>query len=601
MAILNSSLNLVDLDFNNLRNSFKTYLKDQPAFKDYDFEGSNIAVLLDLLAVNTFKTAFFTNMAINEGFIDSAQLRNSLFSQCKELNYLPRSIRSAQAKVRISFTATGDNQPYIIPKGSQLSTLIKSDSYIFSIPETLVVTSKTTDYSIETDIYEGIYRKDAYIYLDGIQNQRFKITNKNVDTRSVTVTVYEDGGEIGDTYTLSTTLLDLNFSSKVFFIQPSETGHYEIFFGDGILGREPKINSSIVIDYRVSKGPLGNGARSFAVAFDPTGNAELLGSPTVEVIEVAKNGEDEEDNQSIRYYAPRHFQTQERTVNELDYEVALKTQFPEISAISVYGGEKANPPKMGRVFVSVDIKNVDGLPDSKKNEYARFLERRSPFGRRAIFIEPDYMYLNINSLIRYNVNVTTNSINRIKTLVMNTIANYNNAYLNDFNVVFRKSFFSTLIDESDKSIISNQTDVKLYKKINPPTVTESSHVLNFGLELEDGVGVTFPNNEDDGFVVESSLFRYYSELVKIRDDGKGMLHIVKTDRNGMNISLKTCGSVDYKTGLVEIKNLFLDSYDGASLRIYVRTKDKDIQSTLNNILLIEPAEVSLDVESVQEN
>lgn len=585
----NSSVSLVDLDFDNLKNSFKNYLKTTDSFKDYDFAGSNMDVLLELLARNTFHNAFYTNMAISEGFLDSAQLRNSILSHAKELNYLPRSKRSAKSTVRISFQATGENQPYIIQKGAQLSTLIKSDSYVFTIPETITVSSVDNNFVFETDIYEGIFLQDSYIYLDGIDNQRFRILNKSVDTNSINVVVYEDEEEVGTTFKMTNTLLDLNHSSKVFFLQTSETGFYEVYFGDGVIGYEPKRNAKIIIDYRISQGEAGNGARSFSVDFDPTSRGELTDTPLVEVIEVAYNGAEEEGNESIRYYAPKHFQIQQRTVIDTDYEIMLRSEFPEINAISVYGGEEADPPQLGKVFVSLDLKNIEGLPQSRVEEYKNFLERRSPYGISPVFVEPEYTFIQINARARYNLNLTTNSANRIKTLIVNEIMNYNDVELNDFNVVLRNSNLIALIDNSDPSIISNITDVRVYKKlINPSTTVSTDYVINFGIPL----------NTDRPIVIQSSTFMLSGQSVEIIDDGIGHLFLNKKD--GERQLIRQIGTIDYASGELLLTGFVPQSYQGPAIKFYAYPRDKDIATTKNNIISIEPNEVLVTVEGLNE-
>ena len=217
----NSSINLVGLDFSDIKQDFKNYLKSQDQFKDYDFDGSNMSVLMDLLAYNTYKNAFYLNMAVSEAFLDSSQMEASVLSHAKELNYIPRSARSSKAKIVVNFQASGDNQPYTVEKGSSFTSIIKNESFIFTIPEALSVSSTNTTFSFETYVYEGVYLKDSYIVDTSIDTQRFILTNKNVDTDSLVVTVYEDGSDVGENYTMSSTLLDLNSTSKVYFLQAS--------------------------------------------------------------------------------------------------------------------------------------------------------------------------------------------------------------------------------------------------------------------------------------------------------------------------------------------------------------------------------------------
>lgn len=595
---INSSLNLTSLDFFALKNSFANYLKSQDEFRDYDFDGSALNLLLEELAQNTYKNSFLTNMLFSEGFIDSAQLRSSLFSHAKELNYLPRSSRSAKATVQISFTATGENQPYTIEKGSQLSCLIKSAAYTFSIPETIICASANNNFTFLTDIYEGVYKKDQYIFLDS-ENPRFKITNPNVDTTSVGVVVYEDGDQVGQVYTLTNSLLDLTDASKVFFLQTSETGNYEIYFGDGVIGRQPKLNSTVVIDYRISNGSAGNGARVFSVDFDPTGLNEVTSTPTATTIEVSKNGDEPESNESIRYYAPRAFQVQERTVTTTDYEIALKQSFPEIDSVSVYGGDEVDPPQFGKVFVAIDIDNVDGLPDSLKTQYYNFLKSRSPLSIDPVIVDPQFTYLAINSLVRYNINITNKSTNRINTLATSAIVDYNTKFLNDFGVTLRYSQLSSIIDNCDISIISNQTDVACYKKTTPLRGVPQDVIISFNLEISNTLpteGEDFPQTNQRS--VYSDTFRFGGSTCILEDDGAGNIRILKYSQNEL-IKVVDVGTVDYGKGTISLHNFSPDDYSGNYFRIFMIPSDKDVPATQNNILSIEPASITVQVEAIR--
>lgn len=598
MTNKNNSLNLIDLDQQGLLNSFKNYLRTQDEFKDYDFNASNLNVLLSILATNTFKNMFYMNMSFGERWLDSAQLRTSLFSHSKDLNYLPRSVRSAVAKVVVSFEASGESQPYIIPKGSQFSTLIKSKSYTFTVPETIIVSSADTNFEFTTDIYEGVYIKDSYIFKDTESLQRFKVSNRNVDLRSLTVNVFEDGNEVAIPFKLARTLLDLKSSSEVFFLQTSETSQYEILFGDNILGRKPKNNSIIVLDYRISAGTAGNGGKSFSIDFDPTGQAELIETPDVEVLEASKNGSLEETNESIKYYGPRHFQVQERGVVSTDYEIILKNQFPEINAISAFGGEVLSPPQFGRVFISVDISNVDGLPDSKVTEYTNFLKGRSMFAIEPVFIEPEELFVSVETFVRYDLNVTSSTPNRIKTIVTDVISEYNKTFLNDFQTILRFSNLLTEIDQADDSIVSNITSVKAYKKINPSLSKAENFVIDFGFAITDSIPELLTSySSDDKVAVTSSIVFFKGYACYIEDNGNGILRLVKKD-DEVKTKIVDIGTVDYTKGIVKINNLQLDRYDGNGVKIYVVPSDLDIASTKNNIMSIEAAEINVSVEPI---
>jgi len=603
MASSNNQINLnnldvVDLDYNSIKASLKNFLRNQSQFKDYDYDGPNMATLLRLLSYNTYINAFYTNMALAEAHLDSAQLRSSILSHAKDLNYTPRSIRSSRARISASFTATGESQPYVLDKGSTFSAVVKNTSYAFSLPETLVVASANTTFDFTTDIYEGFFVKDSYI-ATGIENERFKITNKNVDIRSISVTVYEDGNAIGDTYVYKETLLDVTSQSKVYFLQTAEDGYYEILFGDDIIGRRPKTNSAIVLDYRIAAGPASDGAKAFAMDFDPTGLDELTSTPVVETIESSRNGQEAETNESVRYYAPRSFQVQERTVVDQDYSVSLKAAFPEINVVHAYGGEEANPPRMGKVFVSVDLTNVDGLPDSKISEYTRFLRRRSPFGIDPLFVEPDYLYVYIRSKVRYDVNITTNSPERIRTLVTQAITAYNDVSLNNFQAVYRDSQMCRTIDFADVSIVSSITDSRMYKKMDVILEKQTNYVIDFGVPIRDTLPEvigTHKINREHAF--RSDTFTYNGQSVHMEDVGDGTIRLTKR-QNNIDIEIGKVGDISYTSGIVNLYNLNIQNFSGPALRVYAYPKDKDIQASKNTILGIESSGIEIDVEEIR--
>ena len=607
MANTNPNADFVNLDFNSLKSSFISFLQNQDEYKDYDFTGSSLNVLLDVLSLNSYKQAFFINQLHSEAHLDSAQLYSSIISHAKDLNYTPRSVRSAKATVNVTFTATKESQPYIINKGSTFTTLVKNRSYVFSTAETISLAISGNDgiYSFNVDIYEGIYLKDSFIYQDTADVQRFKISNQNVDTDSITVVVYENGDVTGDNYNLSTTLLDLNQYSKTYFLQAAEDGTYEILFGDGVIGRKPAPGALIVIDYRVSNGIGGNGASAFTINFDPTadsasGTSEIIKAPKVITVVQASSGAPRESKESIRYYAPRHFQVQQRGVNSSDYEIMLKTQYPEINAVSAYGGEEVIPPRYGKVFVAIDLKDVDGLPESRIKEYKQFLKGRNVFGIDPIFVSPDFTYFRIDCLIRYNIVVTTSTPENIKTLVKDSIQTYNDNNLNDFGVTLRNSNLVAFIDDADPSIISNQTSISPFKKINPTLKTDEEVNLYYAFNFKNEFGVrgnSYAATEET--CITSTDFILNGSRVSIQDDGQGKVNAVSL-RGASYIKVAELGTVNYETGTIQLKNFNIDSYVGDAINIYVTPKDNDIKVTNKTVALIDPSEINLVVETLRQ-
>lgn len=610
----NSSINLVGLDFDTYKSDLISFLRTQDQFKDYNFEASNMNVLLDLLAYNTYKNSFYLNMVFAESFLDSAQMRQSIFSHAKELNYLPRSSRSAVANVTLSFTASGESQPYLIRKGETFTTIIKQNSYTFSTDDDILLTSPNNTFSTTFNIYEGFYVKETYIVDYGQGYQRFKINNPNVDTDSIVVLVYEDNLLTPKKFTRATSLLGLTESSEVYFIQGSVDAQYEILFGDGVLGRRPKNGSTIVIDYRTSSGSEANGAKTFAANFDPTGG-ELTSAIVVGVNRFSNttagaysvNGDSPESTDSIRYYAPRYFQTQERAVTVNDYEIVLKTQFPEIGAVSVYGGEEVNPPRYGKVFVAIDIKNVDGLPDAKKQEYYTFLKSRSPLSIDPIFVEPQFTYVRVNTKVKFNQNITTRTAQNLKTATALTVTEFANKYLNDFKSTLHYSKLVASIDDVDTSIISNDTEIHAYKKLPVILGTPQNIIVNFGFPIKEtdyvqdtrGTTVAASHKMKNNRSIHSSLFTFNGEKCLIEEDGVGNLRVVK-QVGDTHYVVKSIGTVDYKTGYISLVNLQVDSYEGNALKLFVSSAAADIYGLRNEVLTIEPNEIYVDVEAVRE-
>lgn len=603
--VANTTINVTDIDFDIQKADFLNFLSTQDRFKDYAFTGSSLNVLIDLLTYNTQKNAFFVNMGLAEAYIDSAQKRNSIRSQAKELNYVPRSFVSSKANVTVSFTASGTSQPYIVQKGQSFSATIKNQSFIFSIPETITVSSVNNNFTFTSDIYEGIYVKDTYIvnHTSDTNLARYKISNQNVDLSSLTVNVYEDSSSVADIYLETSSLLGLNSRSKVFFVQTSAVdGNYEILFGDGIMGYSPKNGSRVVLDYRIASGPIADGAASFSINFDPTipssQAGELLGNISVQTNQSAAGGLLDEDNETTRFYAPRWFQTQERAVVAQDFEVLLKKQFPEITAIHAFSGQLMNPPQYGVIVIALRLSNIQGLPQSKVDQYALFLRRRMMIEEFPVFIQPDFTYIQISSIVRYNINITSETDDRIRTLVAAAVSQYNSQNLDDFDVTFRESQLINVINAADPAIVSNVTDVQVYKTMVPTVGAASSVIMKFNMPLRNDYGPTGTTHSTNIMkTLTSSTFTYKGDIVTLEDDGNGIVRIVKASNNLLSRIINV-GTIDYTNGIVQINGLVVDAYDGSGINVYVRPVDEDFTATKNTILTIDPSAVNLTIQQV---
>ena len=576
----NSSIVLTNLDFDTIKSTFKSYLQSQDRFNDYDFDGSNINVLLDILSYNTYHNAFYLNMVGNEMFLDSAQLRDSVVSHAKELNYVPQSFHSAQANVNINIVSTDTNKrSIVIPKGTTFTSRMLDRNYTFSVEENIIVSEYTLSSNTlsftgkNITLYEGYYVNDTYTYTYGTPSKLI-ISNKNVDVSSLTVTVVEDTGSSTLVYKRATSMFDLTKDSQVFFIQGAESDSYEIVFGDGVTGRRPKNNSIVSIEYRISNGELPNGCSNFVPDSTIQGETNI----NVTVNAVASGGNVYETTESIKYNAPRHFTSQERAVTTEDYETLLKLNFPEINTVTAYGGEDLDPPQFGKVYVSVDLKEVDALPNIKKIEYYRFLKPRSPVSIEPVFVDPEYTYLGVTSKINYNVNITALTADDIKTIAASAILLYAENTLNNFNRTFRYSKLIQAIDDSQVSIISNETDITIIKIVIPDTGKFLTFDVDYNIPLTTGQQNTQRTNQ---FSVYSSFIQYKGIKSFIRDNGNGVLNVLSASTEAL---IDTVGTINYDTGLLQFSNFRIDSFFGAGIKFYAYPRNKDI-STINNVIL----------------
>ena len=575
----NSSIILNNLDFDTLKNTFKAYLRSQDRFNDYDFDGSNMNVLLDILSYNTFHNAFYLNMIGNEMFLDSAQLRDTVVSHAKELNYTPSSFKSAVADVDIVITTTNmAKRSIVIPKGTTFTSNFGARSYTFSTAENIVI----TDYVINTNntitftgknisLYEGYYINDVFVF-NASSPQRFILTNKNVDISSISIAVIEDVGATTHLYYRATSLFGINENSKVFFVQGSEGETYEVVFGDGVSGRKPKDNSTITIEYRISNGELPNGCKNFRpdALIDGETNVQILTNAA------ASSGTVSESLESIKFNAPRHFTTQERAITTEDYENLLKLNFPEINTVSAYGGENLDPPQFGKVFVAVDLNEVDGLPDIKKDQYYRFLKPRSPISIDPVFVDPVYTYISIESTVRYNINVTKLTVDDMKTIISSAILSYANSNLNNFNRVFRYSKLVQAIDTSQVSIISNETNTRLIKVIRPQTGVALTLDIDYNVPLD-----TTRRISQGGATISSSQFIYKGQKATLQDNLQNGIDVVSISSGQL---IDTVGTINFDTGLIQLSNFKVDSFSQDGIKIYAIPRSKDI-STINNVIL----------------
>lgn len=598
----NSSLTLTSLDFDTLKQNFKTFLSTQSVFKDYNFDGSNISVLLDVMAYNSYLNSFYLNMVASEMFLDSAQKWESVVSHAKELNYTPRSAKSSVANVTINVTTIGTTPPFVIPKGTGFTGINSNGSFVFVTNQSHTYTSPNNQYTAsELQLFEGKYVNNSFIMDYSDETQKFVLTNKNIDIDSLTITVYENNSQNTTSFSKVDTLFNLNGSSNVFFVQAAQNNQYEILFGDGYLGRRPQNQALIVADYRITSGSSADGITSFVINKDlgPV-NGGKVAINSITVTSNSAGGANNEQIESIRFQAPRYFATQQRAVATDDYSSLILSKFGgQISDAIVYGGETVEPKQYGRVILSLKYASGTIVPDYVKDEIHNYMLKYVSLPTRIIVKDPDYLYCKIDSSIQYNKNSTTKLPNDIKSIVLAAIQQFSTEHLEKFGKDFRYSKFVAHIDNSDDSITSNNTELKIIKKITPLLNYETSYEIEFNNAAEyEGV---YPGKSlSDEPVLTSTYFTYVTSdgtqytNSYIQDNSQGVL-IVYTYINGIYTVLNNnLGTIDYDTGIVKINKFKVSNYNNV-ISLYMSPRDKDIIVNQSKILLIDLNDVNLEV------
>lgn len=556
-----------NLDFDQIRVSIKDYLRANSTFTDFDFEGSNFSILIDILAYNSYLTAYNTNMVANEAFLDSATLRENVVSLARNIGFVPLSRRSAKANV--SFTITGINssiKTVTLKSGIVCTGSLDNTSYIFSIPEdiTVGVTNQEAIFS-EIDIYEGTYLTKTFTVDNSQPNQKYILPNPFVDTSTIRVKVYNDSqSTTAEEYSSVNDIVGISSTSQIFLIQEVSDEKYEIFFGDGIFGKKLQNNNQIVSSYITTNGPAGNGASNFIFSgtlYGNDGTTSSLINPSVGAIVTnvaAQNGDNIQSVESVRYYAPRLYASQRRAVTAGDYEALLPTIYPNIESVTAYGGEELSPPQYGKVFLAVKPKNADFVSQSTKESILNDLKKYTIAGIKPEFVDINVLYVELDSTVYYNSNFSS-SPDSLKTNVTSSLTTYSNSSdLNKFGGRFKYSKVLGIIDSTNTAITSNITKVRIRRNfeavLNSPTKYQICFENRFN--VIDNRNSSFVNIRSSGFKVngiDSTL--YIGDVVNDSTLTKGTLYLFAFENNKIVKKIGNIGDVDYVTGIINIDNI----------------------------------------------
>tara|TARA_A100001015_G_scaffold22215_1_gene25241 strand:+ start:1753 stop:3612 length:1860 start_codon:yes stop_codon:yes gene_type:complete len=593
-------LDISELDFENIKGSLKRFLSNQNEFKDYDFEGSSMAILLDLLAYNTHYLAYNANFVANEMFMDTAQLRSSVASLAKLVGYTPNSARAPIADLKLVIN-DGTGATITIPAGTKFSSAIDGLTYTFvSIADKTVqpVDGVYTCQSLE--VYEGTYVSYNYTFDSSDIDQRFLIPSDRADSTTIKVAVQNSASDTtSNTYTKATSITELDGTSKVFFLQEAEDGQFEIYFGDGVIGKALDDGNIITISYVVTNKTEANGATTFSLSGSISGFNDI----TLTVNSSAQGGGEPEALQSIKTNASSFYSAQDRAVTTEDYKTKVKQLYANTQSVSAWGGEDAETPFYGRVYISILPTSGSNLTDSTKDRIVKNLKKYSVASVTPVIIDPETTDIVLTSTVKFDEKTTTKVGDTIKSNVITTITNYNANTLQSFDTMFRHSKLTGLIDDTDNSILSNITTVQLRKSFTPTIGSSTKYSINFANALYNPHS---GHNTSSGGILSSTGFKIdgnTTDVFFLDDDGNGNVRRYKMDGSVRSYANSTQGTINYTTGLVEVNSLNVSNIEnirGAAstvIEVTVKPNSNDIVPIRNQVLDIDIANSSVTVEA----
>jgi len=573
----NNSISLVSLDFDTIKSNLVTYLQGNPAFSDFNFEGSNINVLLDILSYNTYLNSFYLNMAVSEMFLDSAQLRNSVVSLSKSLNYTPRSYKSSKLNIYCQFPQT-NLSAFNIPAGTKFSAKNSNGTFTYVTRDSTTLYPSGGEFSANLTVYEGKYLSDVFTVDNTIENQRFIMSNQSIDNDSLTVTVISS--DIQYNFAQASGLFGVNNYSNVFFIQAAENNYYEIVFGDGVFGAPPLNGSVILANYMVTAGSDGNGCLNVQLD-DNLGSYNGSGSfiiPAITVSNASFNGANSESIESIRFNAPRSLQTQERAVTANDYKQLVLNNYSDVKSVHVFGGDQvsgsydpddndnSNAVQFGKVFIVPATHSGFNLTDSEKADIESFLLERNVLGIQPQVVDPAYLYLDVYTTVKYDPTKTANPPATITNIVSNAIQAYNSNNLQSFDTEFKLSDFMAAITNSEQSITSNQTSVNM-KKITTPDLNSPQYItISFNNPL--AVGSIFSTNfltngrecSFTDYNPNNNTFNFTQTNQGLQINNSSNIIYLLDNTNPSKPIYNSAGTIDYSRGIISLNQITINDF-----------------------------------------
>lgn len=580
----NKKISVSELDFDQIKANLKTFLQGQTEFQDYDFEGSAMSVLLDILAYNTHYHSLYTNLAVNEMFLDSARKRSSVVSLAKMLGYVPRSARAPVATANVTVTnPTGAPPSLTLPALTAFSTSVDGQEYTFYNREAVsVIPNNGGAYIFENvELTQGTPLSFSYTVA---ANTRFIIPNANVDISTLSVRVQEDPGSAAyATYVNADDFTEVGPTTRAYFLKEIDDQLYEVYFGDNLIGYKPSVGNIVEFNYFVTDRADANGARVFS--YEGTGIGG--GIVTVNTVTPAQGGSEIESIDSIKFNAPKAYSAQNRAVTAEDYRVILPQLFSNIDSVNVWGGEDNDPPVYGKAFIAIKPLSGETLSNATKDAIkTTILRDKNVVSIIPEVVDAQYLYIVLNTTVYYNPQLTNRTEETIKSLVRQTIVNYNDTDLSRFDGMFRFSKLSRLIDATEESILSNITTIRLKRSFAPTLNTRTSYVIRLDNPIYTE-GVPEQAVISDAFTIAGSNETFYME-----DDGVGNMRLFYfVGGNTKRYVNENLGTVNYSTGTITINDINITTATNNEITLTIKPSSNDVVSVRSQLALIAEEEI----------
>jgi len=596
----NTRIPTTDLDFDQIKKNLITFMSSQTELKDYNFEGSAMNVLMDILAYNTHYNALYKNLAVNEMFIDSASKRSSVVSRAKEIGYIPSSSTAATAYVKLVVTNTATKPATLtLPALSTFSTTFDGVSYTFFTTQDMItpISADGTSYTFDNvPIKEGTPLQFKYTAADG---QRYVIPNADVDLSTLSVRVQDSSTSAQfTTFNNQEYILSLTANDPIYYVKEIDSQLYELEFGNGIIGKAVLPGNVVTLNYLVCNKSAPNGAKIFTYA----GSDLLGGAINVTTNIAATGGSDIEDIESIRFNAPRAYSTQNRAVTTDDYKSLIYNYYSNAESISVWGGEDNLPPVYGKVYICIKPKNALALTQAEKDYVKReVLKKKNVVSITPEIVDANYIDLQLDVTAYYNPRLTQYSAEQLRALIYATIIDYNDTTLNRFDGVFRFSKLSSLIDNTEPAIVSNIMTIKLHRQVEVKYNALASYYVNLANPIYDS-GAAEESVLSSGFKIPGyDTYMYIDDLPEVITGGLsatgiGTLRMFYYFNNSKVYVNENIGTVDYTNGILDITNLEIIAIEGTAFEFVIKPQSNDVVAIRNQLVKI-PAE-TLNVQII---